>query len=200
MDLGKLFGRKPWIEKVKIDDLEKERLQIDNQILLLTKEIKKLEDQKKRLFREGIGKSDIEKLLIAEKIKDIDADIKMKVREYNKLMKQRRALSNLIRLKQWESRLKERGIWEKIKSIEPEKLMQVLTTVEFEEAQFDKNIDKINEILGAEFTRVEVDESTKEIMKLWEKVEKAELSPETVEEQLAVKISEKEEEEEKEEA
>jgi len=200
LDLGKLFGRKPWIEKVKIDDLEKERLQIDNQILLLTKEIKKLEDQKKRLFREGIGKSDIEKLLIAEKIKDIDADIKMKVREYNKLMKQRRALSNLIRLKQWESRLKERGIWEKIKSIEPEKLMQVLTTVEFEEAQFDKNIDKINEILGAEFTRVEVDESTKEIMKLWEKVEKAELSPETVEEQLAVKISEKEEEEEKEEA
>ena len=195
-----MFGRKPWIEKVKIDDLEKERLQIDNQILLLTKEIKKLEDQKKRLFREGIGKSDIEKLLIAEKIKDIDADIKMKVREYNKLMKQRRALSNLIRLKQWESRLKERGIWEKIKSIEPEKLMQVLTTVEFEEAQFDKNIDKINEILGAEFTRVEVDESTKEIMKLWEKVEKAELSPETVEEQLAVKISEKEEEEEKEEA
>jgi len=200
LDLGKLFGRKPWIEKVKIDDLEKERLQIDNQILLLTKEIKKLENQKKRLFREGIGKSDIEKLLIAEKIKDIDADIKMKVREYNKLMKQRRALSNLIRLKQWESRLKERGIWEKIKSIEPEKLMQVLTTVEFEEAQFDKNIDKINEILGAEFTRVEVDESTKEIMKLWEKVEKAELSPETVEEQLAVKISEKEEEEEKEEA
>ncbi len=195
-----MFGRKPWIEKVKIDDLEKERLQIDNQILLLTKEIKKLENQKKRLFREGIGKSDIEKLLIAEKIKDIDADIKMKVREYNKLMKQRRALSNLIRLKQWESRLKERGIWEKIKSIEPEKLMQVLTTVEFEEAQFDKNIDKINEILGAEFTRVEVDESTKEIMKLWEKVEKAELSPETVEEQLAVKISEKEEEEEKEEA
>jgi len=191
--------KKPWIETVKVNELEKELMHIDNQILLISKEIERLEKQKRELFRKGIGKSDVEKLLLAEKIKDLDAEIKMKLKEYNRLMKQRRALSNLIRLKKWEDKLKEKGIWEKLKSIEPDKLMQMLTNVEFEEKMFEENIDKINQILGAEFARVEVDESTKEILQLWEKVEKAELAPEAVEEQLSVKVrAEAEEEEEKE--
>jgi len=194
--IGKALGfRKPWIEKVKVEDLEKEKLKVDNHILLISKEIEKLEKEKKELFRQGIGKSDIEKLLLAEKIKELDAEVKMKIREYRRLMKQRRALSNLIRLKKWEKQLKEKGIWEKIKSIEPDKLMQMLTEVEFKEAQFEKNLDKINEILGAEYAKIEVDETTREIMQMWEKVEKAELSPEEVEEKLTVKVAEKEEEE-----
>ncbi len=179
---------KSWIETVKVEDLERELMQVDNQIMLLSKEIERLEKQKKELFRQGIGKSDIEKLLLAEKIKDLDAEIKMKLREYNRLMKQRRALSNLIRLKKWEDKLKEKGIWEKLKSIEPDKLIQVLTNVEFEERLFEENIDRINQLLGEELARVEIDESTKEILRLWEKVEKAELTPEAVEEQLRVRV------------
>ena len=197
--IGKAFRlRKPWIETVKVEELQKELMRVDNQIMLLSKEIERLEREKKEIFRKGIGKSDIEKILLAEKIKDLDAEVKMKLREYNRLMKQRRALSNLIRLKKWEKKLREKGIWEKIKSIEPDKLMQMLTNVEFEERRFEENIDRINEILGAEFTKMEVDESTKEILQLWEKVEKAELTPEAVEEKLAVKVAEAKEEEEKE--
>ncbi len=196
--LGRIFKRKDWLETVKPEELEKERLRIDNQIQLLSREIQRLEKAKKDLFRQGIGKSEVEKMLLAEKIKDIDAEVKMKLREYNSLMKQRRALSNLLRLKKWEARLKEKGIWEKIKSVEPERLIKALTEVEFQEDMFEKNVDKINEILGAQFARVEVDEATKEIMQMWEKVEKAELSPEAVEEELTVKLREKEEEEEEE--
>jgi len=196
-----IFGRrrKEWIEKVKVEDLEKEKLHIDNQIQLLSKEIQRLERQKKELFRQGIGKSEVEKMLLAEKIKDVDAEIRMKIKEYNSLMKQRRALSNLIRLKKWENKLKEKGIWDKIRSIEPEKLVKMLTEVEFKEETFEKNIDKINEILSSEFATIEMDESTREIMEMWERVEKAELSPEAVEEKLEVKLSPKEEKEEYEE-
>ncbi len=196
--LGKIFKRKDWLETVKPEELEKERLRIDNQIQLLSREIQRLEKAKKDLFKQGIGKSEVEKLLLAEKIKDIDAEVKMKLKEYNSLMKQRRALSNLIRLKKWEARLKEKGVWERIKSVEPERLIKALTEVEFQEEMFEKNVDKINEILGAQFARVEVDEATKEIMQMWEKVEKAELSPEAVEEELTVKVREKEGEEEEE--
>lgn len=197
--ISKALGlKKPWIETVKVNELQKELMHIDNQILLISKEIERLEKEKRELFHKGIGKSDVEKLLLAEKIKDLDAEIKMKLKEYNRLMKQRRALSNLIRLKKWEDKLKEKGIWEKLKSIEPDKLMHMLTNVEFEEKTFEENLDKINQILGAEFTRVYVDESTKEILQLWEKVEKAELTPEAVEEQLAVKVRAETEEEEKE--
>ncbi len=195
--MGRIFGRKgkDWLETVTPEELEKERLRVDNQIQLLTREIQRLEKVKKDLFKQGVGKSEVEKMLIAEKIKDVDAEVKMKLKEYNTLMKQRRALSNLIRLKKWEARLKEEGVWERIKSVAPERLIKALTEVEFSEDAFEKNVDKINEILGTQFTAVEMDESTKEIMKLWEKVEKAELSPEAVEEKLAVKVGKEAEEE-----
>ena len=201
MGIGSRFKKalkgKDWIEKVKTEELERELLHLDNQISLLSKEIQKLEKKKKELFQQGVGKSDVEKLLLAEKIKDVDAEIKMKLREYNKMMKQRRALSNMIRLKKWEARLKETGIWEKIREMNPEKLMQILSNVQFEDQGFENSIDKINEVLGAETSQVEVDEGTKEILELWEKVEKAEMTPETVEEELSVKIEpEKEKEEE----
>ncbi len=198
--IKKALGGKerPWIETVSVEELQRELMQLDNQITLLTKEIERLEKQKKDLFQKGVGKSDIEKILLAEKIKDLDAEVKMKLKEYNRLMKQRRALSNLIRLKKWENRLKEKGIWEKIKSVETDKLMQMLTNVEFTDKMFEENIDKINEVLGQEIASMEIDQSTKEILQLWEKVEKAELTPEVVEEKLSVKVEEKEEEKEKE--
>ena len=202
MDIGgKIRGfirRGDWIDRVKVEELERELIKLDNQISLASKEIQKLEKAKKELFQEGVGKSDVEKLLLAEKIKDLDAEIKMKLREYNRLMKQRRALSNLIRLKKWEARLKETGIWEKIKNVEPEKLMEALSNVQFEDQMFETNIDKINEILGREAMQIEVDEGTKEILELWEKVEKSELSPEVVEEELSVKLEPEEEKKEKE--
>ena len=187
--LGKRFGvGRSWIEKVSVDELERERVNIDNQILMLSKEISRLESEKKKLFQQGIGKTVTEKMLLAEKIKDLDFEIKAKLREYNRLMKQRRALSNLIRLKKWERRLKERGIWERIKSIETDKLISILSTVEFTEEQFDRNIDKINEILGERAAELQVDEATREIMQLWEKVEESELAPEQAVEELKARV------------
>lgn len=193
--IGSILGRgsrsrgKSWLDTVSIEELEKERMRIDNHIQVLSREIQRLEERKKELFRQGVGKSEVEKMLLAEKIKDVDMEIKMKIREYNRLMKQRRALSNLIMLKNWEGRLKETGIWERIRSLDQEQLIQALSNVEFESEMFERNIDRINEVLGARQAEVTVDRETREIMELWEKVEKAELSPETVEDKLRVKIS-----------
>ncbi len=186
------LGGKSWLETVRPEELEKELLRVDNQIEALGREIQRLEAKKKELFQEGIGKSNIEKMLLAEKIKDLDAEVKMKLKEYNRLMKQRRALSNLLRLKKWEERLKEKGVWEKIKSIDPEKLMAILSEAQWEDRSFEENLDRINIMLTREFGSVEVDESTREILELWEKVENSELEPEKVEEKLSVRIGEKE--------
>ncbi len=188
IQLLKRILRGNWIEKVSVEELEREKMHIDNQITVITREVKKLEDEKKKLFREGLGKSDVEKLIIAEKIKDLDLEVKMKLREYNKLMKQRRALSNLIRLKKWEEKLREEGVWDKIKSLEPEKLIQALSSVEFEESSLERNVEKMNEILEVESRDLVLDEASREIIELWSKVEKAELTPEDVEEKLEVKL------------
>ncbi len=190
------FRRKPWIETVSREELERELMKIESQAQVLMKEIQRLEEEKKKLFRQGIGKSTIEKMLLAEKIRDIDMEVKVKLREYNRLMKQRRAIANLIRLKQWEGRLKERGIWDKIAKTEPDKLIEMLSKVKFEEKQLDKNLDKINEILGETLEPVEVTGETKEIMELWEKVEAGEFEPEQVEKRLEAKVKVREEEEE----
>jgi len=187
------LGGRSWLETVRPEELEKELLRVDNQIEALGREIQRLEAKKKELFQEGIGKSNIEKMLLAEKIKDLDAEVKMKLKEYNRLMKQRRALSNLLRLKKWEDRLKEKGVWEKIKSIDPEKLMAILSEAQWEDRSFEENLDRINIMLTREFGSVEVDESTREILELWDKVENSELEPEKVEEKLSVRIGEKEE-------
>ncbi len=191
--IRRAFGGGSWIESVSVEELEKEIIRLDNELALLGREIERLEARKKELFQEGIGKSDVEKMLLAEKIKDIDAEVKMKYREYQKLMKQRRAISNLIRLKKWESKLKEKGVWEKIRSVEPEKLMGILTEVQFAEDQFERNLDKINEILEREAATSLVDESTRELLELWERVEKSELAPEDVEKKLSVKLEGKRE-------
>ena len=190
-----LFKR-PWIETVKLKDLEKERLKIDNEIQVISKEIERLEAEKKGLFKQGIGKSDIEKILLAEKIRDIDDDIKMRLRDYQRLIKQRRAISNLIRLKKWEARLKEKGVWDKIREMSQQELISRLSEVEITEKHFEENIDKINEVFATRAV-VKLDSETQEILRLWEKVERAELSAEDVEEKLAVKLeAEKEKKEE----
>jgi len=190
------FKRKPWIESVSKEELERELVKIESQAQVLMKEIQRLEEEKKKLFRQGIGKSTIEKMLLAEKIKDIDMEVKVKLKEYNRLMKQRRAISNLIRLKQWEDRLKEKGIWDKIAKTEPDRLIEMLSKVKFEEAQLDRNLDKINEILGETMEPVEVTGEAREILELWEKVEAGEFEPEEVEKRLEAKVKTKEEEEE----
>jgi len=188
------FRRRSWIESVSREDLEREMLVVENRAQLVAREIQRLEEEKKRLFRQGIGKSTVEKMLLAEKIKDIDMEVKVKMREYSRLMRQRRALSNLARLKEWESRLRERGIWEKIARTEPERLIQLLSQLEFDESQLDRNIEKINEVLGKTMEPLEVDSSTREIMRLWEKVEKGEFEAEEVERQLESKRLAEEEE------
>ena len=189
------FRRRPWIESVSKEELQRELIRIESHMQVLMKEIQRLEEEKRRLFRQGIGKSTIEKMLLAEKIRDLDMEVKVKLRENNRLMKQRRALSNLIRLKEWEGRLKERGVWERIASTEPDRLIEMLSKVKFEEAQLDKNIDKINEILGETLEPVEVESETKEILELWDKVEAGELEPDDVEKRLEARMKVEEEEE-----
>lgn len=76
----------------------------------------------------------------------------------------------------------------KLASTEPDRLIEMLSRVKFEEAQLDKNIEKINEILGETQEVVEVTGETREILKLWEKVEQGEIAPEEVEEKLESKV------------
>jgi len=165
-------GGKDWIEKTSLEELEKEKIRVETRAGMVAREIERLEAEKRRLFEYGKGKPESEKLMLAEKIKDLETEIAAKQEEYQRLLRQRQALSNLARLKKWEDKLKKKGIWEKIKKTDPEKLIDVLADIKFEEARFDEAIDAINAALGPKAGGFAADSRTREILKKWEDEEK----------------------------
>ncbi|MEB3852129.1 MAG: hypothetical protein LRS49_06095 [Desulfurococcales archaeon] len=164
-------GGKDWIERVSIEELEKEMIKVETRANMVAREIERLQAERERLFEYGKGKPEAEKLMLAEKIKDIDAEIAAKQEEYQRLLRQRQALSNLARLKRWEAQLKQKGIWERLKSVDPEKLIDMLADMKFDAREFDKAIDAINAALGPQAGGFAADSKTKEILKKWKEAE-----------------------------
>ncbi len=165
MVFGFLLGRgKDWIDKVKIEDLEKERIKIEARANMVRRQIERLEAEKDRLYEYGKNLSDAEKIMIAEKIKSVEDEIATKQQEYRDLLRQRQALVNLVRLKKWEAQLKKKGIWEKIKNVDPEKLIDKLADAKLEKENFDKSVEAIVAALGPDIGGYAVDSRAKKII------------------------------------
>ncbi|MCE4624386.1 MAG: hypothetical protein F7C35_00790 [Desulfurococcales archaeon] len=165
MVFGFLRGRgADWIDKVSIEELEKERIRVETRANMVLRQIQRLEAEKERLYEYGKNVPEGEKVMIAEKIKNIEDEIASKQREYGDLLRQRQALINLIRLKRWEAQLKKKGIWEKIKKVDPEKLIDKLADIKFEKESFDQNVEAIVAAIGPEIGGYPVDARTKKIM------------------------------------
>ncbi len=166
MVFGFLRGKgRDWIDKVKVDELEKERIRIEARANMVLRQIERLEAEKERLYNYGKNVSEGEQIMLAEKIKNIEDEIATKQQEYSDLLRQRQALVNLIRLKNFEAQLKRKGIWEKLKKADPEKLLDVLAEVKFEKEAFDKSVEAVVAALGPEIGGYAVDTRTKSIIK-----------------------------------
>ncbi len=163
MVFGFLRG-KDWIDKVKVEELEKERIRVETRANMVMRQIQRLEAEKERLYEYGKKLSEPEQVMVAEKIKNLEDEIAVKQQEYSDLLRQRQALINLIKLKTWEAQLKKKGIWDKIKNVDPEKLIDKLADMKFEKESFDKNIETIVAAIGPEAGGYAVDTRTKRIM------------------------------------
>ena len=160
-------GGKDWIEKTSIEELQKERIRVETRANKILREIEMLEADKERLYDYGKGKTEAEQLMLAEKIKDIEAEIAAKQEEFQRLLRQRQALANLIRLKKWEAQLKKKGVWDKLKKLDPEKLIDMLADMKLEVENFDEAIRTINAAIGSPIGGYAADSKTKEIMEKW---------------------------------
>ena len=174
------------IEKMKIDDLREEEIRLKNQIERIRKDIHHLEKEKKKKFQEGIGGDLIKKKMLAQEIKQIDMEGKLKMRTFTILHKQYTLLSNLLVIKKYEKQLKNTPIWEKMMKVKPEQLESTLIKVNLHGKTFDELLDDLNRVFEMEVAEYEEkeDEVERKIMDLWKEVESGAKTMEEVEKEL----------------
>ncbi|AFL95927.1 hypothetical protein CL1_1730 [Thermococcus cleftensis] len=186
MKIRDMFGRKNTIEKLSLRELQAEEIRLRNRLERLKKDINQIEKRKKQLFQEGIGADKLKKKMLAQEIKSLDMEQKLKLKDFTTAQKQYTLIKNLIIVKKYEKELRKTGVWEKLNSVEPEELEQALIKINLDGKEFDEMVDSLNRVFEmevAEFEETE-DQTERELMKAWSQVEAGEADVEDVAEKV----------------
>ncbi|AMQ19595.1 hypothetical protein [Thermococcus peptonophilus] len=190
--------RKNPIEKLSLRELQEEEIRLRNRLERAKKEIERIEKKKKQLFQEGIGADVLKKKMLAQEIKSLDMEQKLKLRDFTTAQKQYTFVKNLIVVKKYEKELRKIGLWDKLSKVEPEQLESVLVKVSLDGKEFDEMVEGLNRVFEmdvAEFEATE-DQTERELMEAWAKVETGEADVEEVSSEIASPKIEKDAEEE----
>jgi len=195
--LNKLIGRFKgnYLEKLSIRDLEGERIRLKSKLDRIKKEIKSLDRQKRQLFKEGVGADTLTKKMLAQDIKSIEMEMRLKYKSFQTYQKQFIFVNNLLIVKKYEKELKNIGMWNKIKNIQPEVLEAKLSNIILDGKEFDQtveNLNKVFEIRIDEFDE-ETDSVEKKLFEAWGQVERGEMDSEDVVNNLDLDVEEDEE-------
>jgi hypothetical protein len=180
--VGGMFGRKNTLEKLSLRELQAEQIRLKNRLDRLKKELNQIEKKKKQLFQEGIGADKLKKKMLAQEIKSLDLEQKLKLKDFTMAQKQYTLVTNMIIIKKYEKELRKTGLWEKLSSVEPEQLEQALIKINLDGKEFDEMVEGLNKVFEmevAEFEETE-DETEKELMQAWSQVEAGEADVEEV--------------------
>lgn len=186
MGIRDMFGRKNTIEKLSYRELQAEEIRLRNRLERLKKDINQIEKKKKQLFQEGIGADKLKKKMLAQEIKSLDMEQKLKLKDFTTAQKQYTLIKNLIIVKKYEKELRKTGIWEKLNSVEPEELEQALIKINLDGKNFDEMVEGLNRVFEmeiAEFEETE-DQTERELLKAWSQVEAGEADVEDVAEKV----------------
>lgn len=182
--------RKNPIEKLSIRELQEEEIRLRNRLERGKKEINNIEKKKKQLFQEGVGADILKKKMLAQEIKSLDLEQKLKLKDFTTAQRQYTFVKNLIIIKKYEKELRKVGIWNKLTKVEPEQLENVLVKVTLDGKEFDEMVNNLNRVFEMEIAEFETaeDQTERELMEAWAKVESGEADSE----EALTKIKEKE--------
>ncbi|WP_297501584.1 chromosome assembly protein [Thermococcus sp.] len=182
MGIRDMFGKKNTIEKLSLRELQAEEIRLKNRLERLKKDINQIEKKKKQLFQEGIGADKLKKKMLAQEIKGLDMEQKLKLKDFTTAQRQYTLVKNLIIVKKYEKELKKTGLWEKLNSVEPEELEQALIKINLDGKEFDEMVEGLNRVFEMEVAEFEEseDETERELMKAWGQVEAGEADVEEV--------------------
>ena len=185
MGLFDRFRKNP-VEKLSLRELQAEEIRLRNRLERTKKDIERIEKKKKQLFQEGIGVDKLKKKMLAQEIKSLDMEEKLKLKDFTTAQKQYTLVKNLIIVKKYEKELRKVGLWEKISKLEPEQLEQALIKVSLDGKEFDEMVDSLNRVFEMEVAEFEAteDETERELMEAWAAVERGEADIEEVAERI----------------
>ncbi len=174
------------IEKMSTNDIMGEEIRLKNQIERIRKDINRVEKEKKKKFQEGIGADLIKKKMLAQEIKQLDMEGKLKMRNFTTLHKQYTFITNLHTIKKHEKQLKNTPIWEKLSKVKPSQLESVLIKLNLEGKTFEEMVDGLNRVFEMEVAEYETmeDEEEQKMMDMWNQVESGSKSIDEIEKEL----------------
>lgn len=186
MGIRDVFGRKSTVEKLSLRELQEEEIRLRNRLERLKKDINAIEKKKKELFQQGIGADKLKKKMLAQEIKSLDMEEKLKLKEFTTAQKQYTLIKNLIVVKKYEKELREVGVWDKLKKVEPGELEKALIRINLDGKEFNEMVESLNRVFEMEIAEFEEgeDETERELFEAWAQVESGEAEPEEVVEKV----------------
>ncbi|WP_456395172.1 chromosome assembly protein [Thermococcus sp.] len=178
--------RKNTIDRLSLRELQAEEIRLKNRLERLKKDINTIEKKKKQLFQEGIGADKLKKRMLAQEIKGLDMEQKLKLKDFTTAQRQYTLVKNLIIVKKYEKELRKVGLWEKLSSVEPEQLEAALIRVNLDGREFDDMVSSLNRVFEMEIAEFEEseDETERELMRAWSQVEAGEADVEEAAERV----------------
>ncbi|WP_297514093.1 chromosome assembly protein [Thermococcus sp.] len=186
MGIRDVFGRKSTVEKLSLRELQEEEIRLRNRLERLKKDINAIEKKKKELFQQGIGADKLKKKMLAQEIKSLDMEEKLKLKEFTTAQKQYTLIKNLIVVKKYEKELREVGVWDKLKKVEPGELEKALIRINLDGKEFNEMVESLNRVFEMEIAEFEEgeDETERELFEAWAQVESGEAEPDEVVEKV----------------
>jgi len=190
MGIMDTFRKNP-VDKIQIGELREEEMKLKSRINRLRKEIEKIEKDKKRKFQEGVGTDLIKKKMLAQELKQLDMEAKLKVKNFMVLHKQYMFVSNLVIIKKYEKDLRKTEVWSKIQSITPENFERSLIRVNLAGKGFENIIDDLNQIFFMDVAESDsdLDDTERQLIDAWSSVESGSIDVEEAENILSVERS-----------
>ena len=187
MSFWDVFRKNP-VDKIKVRELQGEEIRLKNQIERARKEINKLEKEKKVRFQEGVGADLLKKKMLAQEIKQLDMEVKLKTQKFMAMHKQFMFISNLIVIKQFEKELKNTPFWDKITHIPPEQFESALINVNLSGKAFENVLDSLNQVFEMEIADFQMpeDEAEKQLLDTWSQIEAGTMDLEEGEDMLSI--------------
>lgn len=183
--------RKNPVEKLSLRELQEEEIRLRNRLERMKKEINNIEKKKKQLFQEGVGADVLKKKMLAQEIKSLDLEEKLKLRDFTTAQRQYTLVKNLIIVKKYEKELRKIGIWDKLAKIAPEQLETALVKINLDGKEFDEMVNSLNRVFEMEVAEFEAteDQTEKELLQAWAMVEAGEADTEEAFEKVKEKES-----------
>ncbi len=177
---------KTTIEDIKLDDLNKEQVRLDQEKRKLLMELRQIESDKRKFFEDGVkNSSERERAAIAREIKSLDMKAQNKDRILRSIEKQKQIIDGLILIKERARLMNESGLASVIGNMDLGDLIQYVDRASVDGEFHMRKFDEVLRTLGqADSLSPEMSEDADvlDILKQMEEARMAADNPQVIEE------------------